>query len=260
MRTVLVGLIAAAGFAASANADLVQPATQRLFHTDAPMFVDGHGGGTTRVDTRVYDNWTAPPTALTGLFTTGGTEIADDLNMQPIGAGWLDNLGFAVANSNGAAGSSFTGGVVKISFYRQSNGSVILSNGGFTGFTANLPTLALAPGGSSRISFGPDALKSLGWFFDTANIFASLQIQSVTGTGGFTLANAGMQTRSGGTIGTSADNMFSFGPTPPTGNFNFGGNPVANSAWFIDVDNVPGPGSLSLLALGGLVAARRRRA
>jgi len=250
-------LLAAAAVAVAAG--LAQAQSGAVIHTDAVTFAEMPSGGNTDVVSRVYDQWTSPPSNLTSVFVTGGNQIADDLNMLPVGAGWLQTLGFAVGNANGAAGSAFTGGQVRIAFYRQSDGSAIQSINGFSAFTANLPALNLAPGGSSRINFGATGLASLGWYFDTPNIYASLQITAVTGTGGFTLDNAGMQTRAGGVIGSSTDNLWNLGPGGTTGPFNFGGTPVANSAWFIDVDTVPAPGTVTLLALGGLIASRRRR-
>ncbi len=255
----LLTLASFAAFAGTAYAGPVHPAQDRILHSNIMMQLDGGSTGGADAVTRVYDQWTNPPSSLTAVFTAGGNEIADDLNMLPVGAGWLDNLGMAVGNGNGPAGSlAFTAaGQVQVAFYRQSDGSPILSIGGFSGFTAGVPVLNAGPGGSSRLSFGVGALKSLGWYFDTPNIYASLKILSAPGTGGFTLANAGMQTRTGGVVGTSTDSMFNFGTSSF---FNFGGNPVANSAWFIDVDNVPAPSSLALVGLGGLLAARRRRA
>ena len=253
--------------AGSALGAVIQPpAVPNILHTNLTGQIDGNSAGD--AVTNRYDLWqsVAPiSSVLNGIFTTGGQEIADDLNMTalPLGnAGWLSSLGFAVANSTGAAGQTFTGGVVRIAFYNQATGLVIPSVGGFTGFTANLPTLALnSAGASSRISFADGALSGLGWYFgDTNNIYASLQIQSVIGT--MPLASAGMQLRGGGTpVGTSTDNLYGIGTGPqPTGAFNFNGTPLANSAWFIHTDSAPSPGSSALLALGGLIAARRRRA
>lgn len=238
------------------------PAVPNVVHTNATLYPEGTLPGGTDAVGRVYDEWTAPPSVLNGLFTTGGQEIADDLSMLPVGAGWLDNLGFAVAN-NAPAGSGriLTGGQMRVAFYRQSNGSVITSIGGFTGFTTNLPVLNLAAGGSTRLSFGVGALKGLGWYFDTPNIFASLTWVTAIGTGGFSIADAGMQLRNSGAIGTSVDGLVGVGPGPnPTGPFGFNGTPYADSAWFIDVDSVPTPGTLGLLAFGGLLGVRRRRA
>ncbi len=269
MKSCAFGLFAIAGLATSASADLVihTPAVQNVLQSGLTGQIDRGSNGSADATSRRYDRWTsAAPisTVLNGVFTCGGQEVADDLGLTalaPGNAGWLDSLGFAVGIGSGA-GTTFTGGVVKISFYDGVSGNVIPSVGGFTGFTANLPTLALTgAGSSSRISFGAGALRTLGWYFgDNNSIYASLQIQSVLGT--MPLANAGMQLRGGGTpIGTSTDNLVGIGAGPlPTGFFNFGGTPLANSAWFIDTESVPAPGTFALLGLGGLIAGRRRRA
>lgn len=229
------------------------------------LMVDTGGQSGADVTIRRYDEWTSPPSTLNSIFNTGDQEIADDLTFVPqIGVGLLTNLGFAVANSNGPVGSAFTGGQVRISFYDLGTGNVIPSAFGFTAFTANLPALNLAPNGSTRLSFGAagaQALNGLGWLFGNANgVYASLKYTTVTGTGGFTIANAGMQARNGGIIGSSTDNLYGIGPGPnPTGAFNFAGTPYADSAWFIETNDFPAPGSFALLGLGGLFAARRRR-
>lgn len=266
MKSVAVALLCVSAGTAAAGV-INRPAVLNDIHTNLTMQVDqSFQGGATDVVARRYDLWntTAPVSStLTSVFRTGGQEIADDLNLtpQPIGsAGWLDTLGFAVGNATG--NGALTGGVVRIAFYDQATGNVIPSVGGFTGFTANLPVLNLTTAGaSSRINFPAGGLKSLGWYFgDTNAIYASLTVVSVLGT--LPLADVGMQTRASATpIGSSTDNMVGVTTGPnPSGAFNFAGNPVANSAWFIDTDTVPAPGSLALLGLAGLVAARRRRA
>jgi hypothetical protein len=66
-------------------------------------------------------------------------------------------------------------------------------------------------------------------------------------------------------VGSSADTFWSstvggsfFNVNNPAGSqSNFGGNPAANFGWEF---NVPTPGSIALLGMGGLLAARRRRA
>ena len=249
--------------AGSAFGAVIHPSSAPVRQANIQLVVDDRGGsaGTDAV-TRRYDEWTAPPSALNAIMTTGAQEIADDLTFTAAaGVSRLNTLGFAVANSNGPAGSTLTGGQVIIRFYDLVSGLAILSVDGFNGFTANMPALSLAPGGSTRLSFGANALEGLNTYFDgRSGVFASLQYNSVTGTGGFTIANAGMQIRNGGVVGSSTDSLVGVTAGPqPTGFFNFGGNPFADSAWFIDTNDVPAPGSVALLGLGGLFAARRRR-
>lgn len=200
-----------------------------------------------------YDNWrsstSTPPgsSALLGLFAAGGDEIADDLSMVAVGAGLLNDMGINVANANGPTGSTLTGGSMTIRFY----------NGGGTfisGFTATLPALALGPGASSRIFFGANALTSLNINLP-ATCFVSMQLTTVTGAGGFTLANAGYQIRGPINTGSSTDALIDV-TTNTT--FNFGGSPAANTGLYIKTDNVPEPASLGLIALGGLALLRRR--
>lgn len=260
MKTGLM-ILAAAGLAASASAQMAPSrGIDRIIQTNLTALTDQTvGAAGNDAVARVYDNWTAPPTVLNANYNTGNREIADDLNMLPNGVQWLQSLGFAVSNTAATgSGRNLTGGVMVIRFYNQATGAPILSVGGFNGFTANLPTLNLAPGGSSRISFPAGSLATLGFYFPTNAIYASLQFQSVTGTGGFVMADAGMQIRNGGTIGTSTDALFDVAAAVPA--FNFGGTPAANSSWFIDTESIPTPGTAAILGLGGLLAARRRRA
>lgn len=266
MKLMRMSVAAVFALAGAASADVVLPGGEgNVLQTNLTLQLEGGQGGASDVQARVYDEWTSPPSTLNGLFNTGTQEIADDLNMVPNGVHWLANLGFAVANTaptgSGRNGWTASGGQIRITFYRQDNGQVIPSVGGFTSLLANLPALNLAPQSSSRLNFGANSLLSLGWYFPTSNIYASLAHVSGTGTGGWTIADAGMQLRNGGTIGTSTDNLVGVGAGPqPTGNFNFGGTPFADSAWFIDTESVPAPGSIAMLGLGGLFAARRRRA
>lgn len=268
MKRALTAVSILALAAGSATADIVlQGSSANVLHTNLTLVAGADFAGAGDASIKRYDEHTAPPSVLNANFRTGGQEIADDLTFAPqVGVGLLTNLGFAVANSNGVAGSVFTGGQVRIAFYDIVTGLAIPSLGGFTSFTANLPAMTLAPGAGLRVGFGAAGAQSLnavggGWYFGAATgVYASLQILSVTGTGGFVIADAGMQLRNGGAIGSSTDNLVGIGAGPqPTGFFNFAGAPYADSAWFIETNDVPAPSSVALLGLGGLIAARRRR-
>ncbi len=238
--------------AAPAGASIVsQPVTGQAIQAFA---VESTTGFLPRAVSRNYDNWTNPGSLLTGIFTAGNNEIADDLSMTPIaGVGLLSTMGINVANSNAPTGANLTGGTVIIRFYDAGNANAFIG-----GFNATLPALNLAAGGSSRISFPAAGLEGLNIFLPQ-NVLVSLQYNTVTfsGTGG-SIANAGFQTRAPINIGSSTDNLFNVtgGGTP----FNFNGAPLANTGIFIDTNSVPAPGAAALLGLGGLIATRRRRA
>lgn len=263
-----LSVLAMTALAGTATADVVLTGgSGRVLQTNLVLSPEAHSaGGGSDVSIKRYDEWTAPPSVLNAIMTSGTQEIADDLSFiaQP-GAGLLTNLGFSIANSNGPAGSSMTGGSVRITFYDLTTGLVVPSVGGFTSFTAGLPAVALAPGGSTRVSFGAAGAQALnnlglGWYLPAGGVYASMAYLTATGTGGFTIANAGIQLRNGGTIGTSTDSLVGVNAGPqPTGPFNFAGAPYADNAWFIETNDIPAPGSIAILGLGGLLAARRRR-
>jgi MYXO-CTERM domain-containing protein len=250
MKTAVFGLILVAGLSASASADIVlhgagTPVTASVQAIAVPDSVQG--GGLRVVGTN-YDNWTNPGSNLLGLYNSAGNEIADDLHMVGVGAGLLNDMGLNVANVNGT--SNLTGGTMVVRFYQFSTGNFI------SGFNTNLPALALAAGGSSRLSFGANALTALNIFLP-ADVYCSLQLTNITWSGAGTIANAGIQVRGPIITGTSADGMIDV--TNAGATIAFGGNPAANTGIFIKTDTVPAPGAFALLGLGGLVAARRRR-
>jgi len=200
-------------------------------------------------DTEVYDNWRAAAQGgasnLQALYRAGGNEIADLLVMT--GGGLLGSCGINVGNS-AATGSGLvlTGGVGVVRFYDGGSGNYI------NGFTFNLPTLNLAVGGSSRINFADGALAALNINLPDT-VYMSLQYTSVLGT--VALADVSHQIRNPINTGSSTDGLIDV--TTNT-NINFGGNPLANAGYYVKV--VPSPGSAAALAMGGLFAARRRRA
>jgi hypothetical protein len=186
------------------------------------------GGNSTNAVVRHYDNWTNPPSLLTGVFLAGTNEIADDLNMTPVGAGLLSTMG--INGANVSAPSNLTGGQIAVRFY-TSGGTFI------NGFNANLPVVALAAGGSVRLSFPAGALLGFNIILPT-NIFVSLQWNTATFSGAGTTADCGFQTRGPIAIGSSTDGMVNVTTNTP---FNFGGNPVANTGLFIDTEDQPVP-------------------
>jgi len=258
MRKMLATLAFVGLGAVAALAVPIVPSTAPLSNTVNAFAVDEGwtgGGAGPRAVSEQYDNWRAAAQGgvsnLTGLFVAGTNEIADDLTFggPPLGAGLISDCGLNIANASGPTGSTLTGGQLAVRFYRLDNGLFI------NGFNANLPALALAPGASTRLSFGPGALEPLNMFLPTSGVFMSLQVNSVTGTGGFTAANAGYQTRGPINTGSSTDNMIN---VTTNSNLNFGGNPLANGGLFIKTNDVPEPASLGLLVVGALAMFRRR--
>jgi hypothetical protein len=240
--TALLALVVLAGVAAAAEPVPVlmsRPVTktvQAILDTADPGF------GSAAV-VRHYDSWTNPPSALTGVFLAGTDEIADDLAMTPVGAGLLSTMGINVANSN--APSNLTGGQVAVRFY-DGGGTFI------NGFLANLPVVALAAGGSLRLSFAAGSLQGLGIYIPQNN-YVSLQWTAATFSGAGSMANLGFQTRGPIGIGSSTDQFIN---VTLGSAFNFGGNPVANTGLFIDTeDGNPTPANTS--TWGGLKSLYR---
>ncbi|QOJ00784.1 MAG: hypothetical protein HRU70_09875 [Phycisphaeraceae bacterium] len=247
MSKLMVGVLALAAGAGAASADIYSGYEVGQYTIDLAGNVvqDGFSGRAVNIN---YDRWNAPGSSLQALYATGSREVADDLNMVGVGAGWLSHMGLSVANVNNTA-SNLTGGGGAIRFYRQSDGGFI------GGFNFSMPALNLAAGGSVRLSFAAESLKALNIFL-TDNIWVSTQFTTITWSGAGSIDNAGIQIRNPAIIGSSADGIYD---VTNSQSINFGGNPLANNAYFIATDNVPTPGSLALLGLGGLVAARRRR-
>ncbi len=218
--TALLALMAFAGVASARPVLVSGPVTEAV-----QAIVEGTpiGFAPTSV-VRHYDNWTNPPSALTGVFLAGSDEIADDLAMTPVGAGLLSTMGVNCANAN--ATSSVTGGQLAVRFY--TGGGAYIG-----GFLANLPAVSLAAGGSVRLSFPAGSLLGMNIVLPQ-NIYVSLQWVSATFTGAGTLANLGFQTRGPVGIGSSTD-LFTNVTTNST--FNFGGAPVANTGLFIDTED-----------------------
>jgi hypothetical protein len=242
MKSVL-GLMAVVSVAGAASAQTLVSAPV----TGSPItaMIDGLPRATDSVTG--YDNWTPPGSALLGLYNNGTHEVADDIHMIAGSAGLLDSMGLSVANNSTT--DTLVTGTGTVRFYNFPGGTFI------NGFNFNMPTLNAAPGASFRLSFAAGSLLGLNINLPQ-DFFASLQWTAATyslGTG--TIANMGIQIRGPVAIGNSADGMIDV--TTST-NISFGGNPPANTAFFF-VTNAPAPGSLALLGLSGLFAARRRR-
>lgn len=249
---VLLGLLAVA----VVQAGPISGAPIPTVSLQAQVALDDYTGDGSRVVSTNYDNWTSPPSALTGLFRSGSDEIADDLTtVGVVGAGLLDDMGINLANIDAA--SRLVSGDMAIRFYRLDNGNFI------SGFLASYNLSSLSGGGlaansSIRLFFGAGALQSLAIQLPNSGVsgvYVSLQHNTAVFQAGGTLANLGLQTRGPVGVGSSTDMMINV--TTAT-SFNFGGAPVANTGIYLKTDSVPEPATLSLLALGGLALLRRR--
>ena len=193
----------------------------------------------------VYSNTSSAANAATSSSNLN-TRWGDRLNMT--GTGVLQDFSFTMFNSTsgGNTGSLLTA-QVELRFYRQSDSSLI---GGFSG-NVNFGT-GLNAGFFSTITF--TNLAGLGIDLDTANIFVTQQRLSHTGA----TTRLGIASLSPVTIGTSPVDFYRDDPSaPPAGFYVFSGGAVPADLGYQVV--VPTPAGASLLGLGGLLAARRRR-
>jgi hypothetical protein len=237
---------------------LATPVLADLLHTDIAAYDESvvFGGPLSPINLN-YDNYTNPPSALTSLYNNGANIIADDITFGVApGAGWLDSMGFSVANINGPSGLQT--GTGAIYFWDNSGNPLYDVTGTYNGFSFNLPTFAspgLAAGTSSRLSFAAGALESLG-FYLPASFRCGTQWLTTTwyGTAG-DIVNLGVQTRGPIGVGTSADVMYDM--TAGT-EVSFGGNPLANMAFKFSTDFTPEPSTLVLLGFGAVALLRRR--
>jgi hypothetical protein len=195
---------------------------------------------------------------LTNLLTTGLNSLnGDDAVMNRTGL--LGTMGLSVANNN-PAGSGDGFGLVQgdVQFFRQSDSSFI---GGFN-WNIDFTASGGLPGqSSSRLSFPDGGLESLGIVLDTPNIFITTEFTTVNMLLGLDDPNqVGIQIRNpaGGAAapGSSSTDLLVLGGSPVASPF--AGNPVGNTSYFVRI--APEPGSLALLAIGGLGVLRRRRA
>ena len=242
MKKCVLTFALVAVIAAPAMASIMSPAPGQM-----QAYVDAQQGDPRAV--RAYDNWT--PTGgngWIGTYNNGASLLGDDLHLTT--PGLLDTMGFSVVNA-GAAGT-LTGGSGAIYFYTPAGVPIYDTvTGLYNGFGFNLPTLALANGGASRISFAAGALASQG-FVLPQDLWVVTQWSTAVFTGAGTVANLGVEIRGPITTGSSTDLLWD--ATAGT-TFNFGGSPLANIAYFVDV---PEPMTIVLLGFGALALLRRR--
>lgn len=245
------GLLALMALAGAAQADIVDVGHFVIDRVTGQPVADAPGSDATL---ERYRNWASPPSTLLAGFAQGlGSLTGDDVNLIA-GPALLDTMGFSIYNGNTAGQRlSFVDG--EIDFFRQSDGSFI---GGFL-WNADLATLlgsgGLDGGSSVRLSFPAGSLQSLGINLETA-MYVTQTFTTATLPLGGSSASVGQQIRNPPATGTSADLLVIGGSivTSP-----FAGNPVGNMSFTITTTDVPAPGALAILGLGGLVAGRRRR-
>lgn len=268
MKTSVVGIAAVLALAGAANADVEHVGLTAHLVATAPVS-QAFGGGLRAVDPDArYSNVT---TFLGQAFANGGSAggitrlVADDLTPTGVNAGQaIGTVRFSVTNLSTAAVTARP----RIRFWNADGtagapGSVY-SNPVAVGFSFNAITF---PANSVQVfQFNPAA----GTFNMPGTTFwAGMCFDNNAGATGATDADLnflGQGMFDPVDVGSSTDNIFVttaagsfFGTANPAGTVgNLGGNPIANLGW--EFTAVPAPGAAALLGLGGLLAARRRRA
>jgi hypothetical protein len=270
MKTALV--LAALGFAGTAMADVeIQAGDLQRGHQFTLGEASNFGGRATPGAS--YSNI---DTFSGQSFSNGGAAVQSGNTITRMA---MDDLTFALPYLAGQNISSFTFSVTNLNTVAVSARPRVRfwladGAGGAPGTYYSSPN----PIGYTfnAISFGAN---SVGLFTGTVGpgflqpaagqtLWAGITFDNNTGATGATAAqlnNLGQGIFGPPVVGSSQDAFFHttaagsfFAPNNPAGAItNFGGNPVANFGWEF---NVPTPGSIALLGMGGLLAARRRRA
>lgn len=248
MKTVKVSAFALAALcgASAGYATVAEPAPgfagHYYFDVATGEMVSPRGTGVA-----VYDNTGSPANfavSSTDLASTWGDQLA------MTGTGVLEEFKFTVFNSATANTGNLLTATVAIRFYRAGDSSLI---GGFNG-NVNFGA-GLNPGFYSTVTF--TGLDGLGTpiALDTTDVIVTQQITTFTGT----TVRLGVASQDPVIVGSSPESMYADSDTVGggvAGFYTFGSGP-ANPGYQVVV---PTPASAALLGLGGLVAARRRRA
>ncbi len=254
MKKALLGIVAAAGLASAANADIVQSWKALVVPNDGsgassdPSLWSGLGGSSVTVN---------PGESVLFILTVSYTDAGGGVNVAAPASFGLPAS--SLIRGIGSATSQLVG-------FAGANGSWNPVNGSGAGTYNGNGTQGIAIPGSGTVS-SADFIKGLG--------VLSNGLLSGSGAAGSGIGNAegteilgilwqpnNYSTRSGDFVGSpfgsAGDNQLWF----RSGTSNANGVPVpvtATGTSTITVNIVPAPASLALLGLGGLVAGRRRR-
>ncbi|MFO0834252.1 MAG: hypothetical protein U0638_04720 [Phycisphaerales bacterium] len=259
MKSMILGVVGLAALAGTASAsDIDVTAT----------FVDSYdmGVATTVNTNRDVGQFYANRTNFSGFAAINGGAgvdpangantitklLADDVNFHPFFIGQnVSKMYFTVANLNTTAVSARA----RLRFYADNAGA---PGTALTGFSFN--PISFTANTVSSFFFAPNIS------FSTNHIWIGMTFDNNGGATGATLAqlnNLGQGLYNPPVVGTSADKAFltssqgSWLSNNPTGSvFNYGGNPVANIGYELDV---PAPSAAALFGLVGFAASRRRR-
>jgi hypothetical protein len=244
MRSIVAGLAVLVGLSGTAMADIITSTPAGFagaFTTDMITGQVTHTSGGTRASTIVYDNTASAANA--GVTNGDNTATWGD-TMTTTGTGTLQDFTCSVYNSSTSTGT-LASATLAVDFYRTSDNSHI------GGFTSSLTFSGMTPGFYTLVSF--TNLSTLAIGLDTTGILVTQSLSAVTG--GATVT--GVVSLNPVTVGSSPVSLYvSDPPGLPAGLYTLGSTP-AQVAYQIGV--IPAPASMGLLALGGLVATRRRR-
>lgn len=202
-----------------------------------------------------YDSISAPSAASAGLSSTDLNRVVGDrVSMTTFGK--LDAMQFTLFNSGSSAGSLLTA-QVNISFYNAAtfNATNLAANTAVGSFNTNVNFGAgMNPGFFSTVSV--TSLSPLGIVFSSPDIVITQRVVSKTGLA----SRLGVVLFTQDVVGTqylNNANIFLSDAANGTGLFNVGTNKIGYQITLA----APEPGTLALLAFGGIaVLARRRKA
>ena len=201
-----------------------------------------------------YDSTNYATSGATGYGAggTSSTDLAavygDSMTMSGGLGSTLDSFKFALFCSSSSA-AALTGATETISFYRQSDSSMI---GQF-----QVSIGALAKGYFSVYTI--TNLAGIGITFDTNDVIVTQQLSSV---GGATRMGTVFGTAAGAApaVGSTTAGLYMSNATTPAGFYTFTGYSTnSNGVFQLNTVDAPAPGALALLGVAGIAGKRRRR-